>query len=109
MKPDPARAALNYLIQTSVFDLILAASLFIPAGRLDWGMAWGYLGPASICILSGLDTRFGWRPAISSALQVVSLGIAALGSLLTVWAMASNRFYYGVLRFANNAVSESNR
>jgi len=59
-------------------------------------------GPAAICIVAGLDVRFGWSPGIPPALLVVGLAIAVLGSLLTTWAMASNRFFYGVLRIAKD-------
>jgi protein-S-isoprenylcysteine O-methyltransferase Ste14 len=59
-------------------------------------------GPAGICIVAGLDVRFGWSPGIPPALLIVALAIAVLGSLLTTWAMASNRFFYGVLRIAKD-------
>ncbi len=43
-KSDPTRGVLKWLLQIGIFILILAASLFISAGRLDWAMAWGYIG-----------------------------------------------------------------
>jgi protein-S-isoprenylcysteine O-methyltransferase Ste14 len=57
-------------------------------------------GPASMCIVAGLNMRSGWLPQIPLTLQVAGIVIALLGSVLTVWAMASNRFFYGVLRIA---------
>jgi protein-S-isoprenylcysteine O-methyltransferase Ste14 len=57
-------------------------------------------GPAVICIVGGLDARLGWRPEITPALQLAGFAAAAAGSALTVWAMASNRFFYGVIRIA---------
>jgi len=59
-------------------------------------------GPVSICIVAGLDVRFGWSPGIPPALLIAALAMAVLGPLLTTWAMASNRFFYGVLRIAKD-------
>lgn len=53
--------------------------------------------PACIWITAGLDIRFGWSPFIPLTLQIVALVIAVLGFLLTMWAMASNRFFYGTV------------
>jgi len=59
-------------------------------------------GPAGICIVAGLDVRFGWSPGIPLALLIAALAVMVLGSLLTTWAMASNRFFYGILRIAKD-------
>jgi len=146
-KPDITGVILKYMLQAGLFTLVQVASLFIASGRLDWVMAWVYIGvylagmgvnaliliptypelvveraqfrgkrdldralagvmalygPAGICIVAGLDERFGWSPGIPPALLIVALAIAVLGSLLTTWAMASNRFFYGVLRIAKD-------
>jgi len=135
------------MLQAGLFTLVQVASLFIASGRLDWVMAWVYIGvylagmgvnalvliptnpelvveraqfrgkrdldralagvmalygPAGICIVAGLDVRFGWSPGMPPALLIAELAIAVLGSLLTTWAMASNRFFYGVLRIAKD-------
>ncbi len=135
------------MLQAGLFTLVQVASLFIASGRLDWVMAWVYVGvylagmgvnalvlipthpelvveraqsrgkrdldralagvmalygPVGICIVAGLDVRFGWSPGIPPALLIAALAIAVLGSLLTTWAMASNRFFYGVLRIAKD-------
>lgn len=58
-------------------------------------------GPASMCIVAGLNMRFGWLLRIPLTLQIAGIVIAVLGSILTAWAMASNRFFYGVMRIAN--------
>ena len=53
-------------------------------------------GPAGICIVAGLDVRFGCSACatgIPPALLIAALAIAVLGSLLTTWAMASNKFF----------------
>jgi protein-S-isoprenylcysteine O-methyltransferase Ste14 len=57
-------------------------------------------GPVSMCAVAGLNVRFGWLPQIPLVVQVAGIVIALLGSALTVWAMASNKFFYGVLRVA---------
>lgn len=55
-------------------------------------------GPIAILIVAGLDQRWGWTSLISNTIQFSALAIAALGSTLTIWAMASNRFFYGHVR-----------
>jgi protein-S-isoprenylcysteine O-methyltransferase Ste14 len=57
-------------------------------------------GPASTCVVAGLNVRFGWLPQISLVVQFAGIVIALLGSSLTIWATASNKFFYGVLRIA---------
>lgn len=57
-------------------------------------------GPISMCLVAGLNMRLGWLPQISFALQITGIVLAVLGSMLTAWAMASNKFFYGVLRIA---------
>jgi protein-S-isoprenylcysteine O-methyltransferase Ste14 len=57
-------------------------------------------GPASMCVVAGLNIRFGWLSQIPLGVQVTGIVIALLGSALTVWAMASNKFFYGILRVA---------
>jgi len=138
------RGIVRWLFQIGVFILILAASLFLSAGRLDWAMGWGYVGtfvalqglnalvliptspdlvaerarrggkakgwdrllaalvafygPVSTWVVAGLDLRFGWSPKVPLALEIAALAVAVLGALLTLWAMASNRFFSGVVR-----------
>jgi protein-S-isoprenylcysteine O-methyltransferase Ste14 len=134
---------LKWLIQIVRFTLIMAASLFISSGRLDWAMAWVYIGvfvagqvvtgfilipnnpelaaeraqfkgkrdldrvlsglvalfgPAGIWIVAGFDMRFGWSLQIPLVLHIAALAIVVLGTLLTIWAIASNKFFYGTLR-----------
>jgi protein-S-isoprenylcysteine O-methyltransferase Ste14 len=149
-KPNAAIAIARYVLQHALFVLPQVAGLLIASGRLDWLMAWVYIGvnlagvvvnalvliprnpelvvdrarsagkrdmdrvlagvmalygPLSICIVAGLDTRFGWSAGaarIPVAMVAAALLVAALGSLLVTWAMASNRFFYGVLRIAKD-------
>jgi len=149
-KPDTAVVIEKYVLQHGLFILIQVASLFIASGRLDWVMAWVYIGvhlaglvvnalvlipanpelvvdraqsrgkrdldrvlagvmalygPVSICIVAGLDERHGWSAratGIPPALLLAALAVMVLGSLLTTWAMASNRFFYSTLRIAKD-------
>jgi len=55
-------------------------------------------GPISICIVAGLNNRYGWLPQITFTYQIIGVALAILGSILPAWAMASNKFFYGVLR-----------
>jgi protein-S-isoprenylcysteine O-methyltransferase Ste14 len=141
--PDVTRGILRWVLRVGLFVAILAASLFLSAGQLDWGMGWVYVGvlvanqlltalslipgspellvergrsegprdldrvlagvmalygPVVTLIVAGLDRRSGWSPAMPLALPLVALAVAVLGGLLTIWAMASNRFFYGTLR-----------
>ncbi len=55
-----------------------------------------YIPPAT-WIVAGLDFRFGWSLQIPVGLQIVMLVVGMTGILLTHWAMASNKFYSGVV------------
>lgn len=55
-------------------------------------------GPISICIVAGFNNRHGWLPQITFTYQTIGVALAILGSILPAWAMASNKFFYGVLR-----------
>jgi protein-S-isoprenylcysteine O-methyltransferase Ste14 len=55
-------------------------------------------GPVSMLIVAGLDRRLGWTSLVPDSIQLSALGIVILGSLLSIWAMVSNRFFYGRVR-----------
>jgi len=55
-------------------------------------------GPIALLVVAGLDQRWGWTSLVPDTIQFSALAIAALGSTLTIWAMASNRFFYGHVR-----------
>jgi protein-S-isoprenylcysteine O-methyltransferase Ste14 len=55
-------------------------------------------GPVTMLVVAGLDQRWNWTSQVPEAIQFSALGIAALGSLLTIWTMVSNRFFYGRVR-----------
>ena len=74
----------------------------IKEGVKDWDKALAVIGsalyPLAILVVAGLDTRFGWSPRISLALQLAALVLAALGNLVSAWAMSVNRFYSRFVR-----------
>jgi protein-S-isoprenylcysteine O-methyltransferase Ste14 len=59
-------------------------------------MAW--LGPVSIALVAGFDFRYGWQPEVSPVVQGAGALAAVLGYAVVLWAMASNRFFSGVVR-----------
>lgn len=56
------------------------------------------VGPLLTLIVCGLDVRFGWRPEVPLAGQIVAFVLMTLGSLLGTWAMLVNRFFSAVVR-----------
>lgn len=54
--------------------------------------------PLITLIVSGLDARFGWSAQPVLAAQLAALVILVLGYALVSWAMASNKFFSGVVR-----------
>ena len=149
--PDTQSEQINYkpgiirwVITSIIFLILIAASLFLSAGTLDWQMAWIYIamaaaiqtldaivlnsispellgersryqkgakkwdqflsrimaaiGPITIWIVSGLDYRYSWSSKFPNWLVILSAGLVFLGGLLVLWAMASNRFFIGMVR-----------
>jgi protein-S-isoprenylcysteine O-methyltransferase Ste14 len=56
------------------------------------------LGPVAISVVAGLNLRFRWQPRISPGIQGMGAVAVLLGYVVTLWAMASNRFFSGVVR-----------
>lgn len=54
--------------------------------------------PPAVWLVAGLDRRFGWSSDPGIGLAVVALAVAFLGSALSFWAMASNRFFSALVR-----------
>lgn len=59
-------------------------------------MAW--LGPVAIALVAGFDFRYGWQPEVSPPVQRAGALAAVLGYAAVLWAMATNRFFSGVVR-----------
>jgi isoprenylcysteine carboxyl methyltransferase (ICMT) family protein YpbQ len=51
-----------------------------------------------LLVVAALDARFAWSPPTSTLPAAAGLVACLLGSGLATWAMASNRFFSGVVR-----------
>lgn len=98
-KPDLTSAIVRRLIQLLVFILIQAAILFLTSGRLDWVMAWVYLGVyVGLIVVNAIvilprnpdliaergqikENAKGWDKTISALYAVCSLGILVVAGL----------------------------
>lgn len=47
---------------------------------------------------AGLDRRFEWSPPLPMQVAAAALAVIALCAVLTIWAMAANRFFSGLVR-----------
>ena len=54
--------------------------------------------PLITLVVSALDERSGWSPRMSPAVHLLSLAATAAGYGIVTWAMASNRFFSGLVR-----------
>jgi protein-S-isoprenylcysteine O-methyltransferase Ste14 len=95
------------LVNTTITSLIMDPELFAErSGIKKETKSWdilpailiGRVGPLVILIVAGLDVRFGWSQQISLTFQIIALGIAILGLLVTDWAVVENKFFSGVVR-----------
>jgi protein-S-isoprenylcysteine O-methyltransferase Ste14 len=134
------RAVTKRMIQVIVQSLIIAATLFLSAWRLDWLWAWVYLAVGvlvlavnslilprdliaerggsgedvkrwdrvitsltilptfGVFVVTGLDERFDWSPAVALAVHLVGIVLMVLGQGLFTWSMVSNRFFSTAVR-----------
>lgn len=58
----------------------------------------GLFGPLLTLLVSGLDVRFGWSPALSGWIAPAALVALVLGLLLGTWAFLENKFFSGTVR-----------
>jgi len=81
-------------------DLIAERSR-IGEGTKDWDRVLGslslFLVTPGALIVAGLDERFDWSQ-VALVVQLVAVGFVILGSALSVWSMASNRYFSGTVR-----------
>ena len=80
---------------------LVAERARIGEGTKDWDRVLGslsiFLVTPGALIVAGLDKRFGWSQ-LAPAVQIIAVGFVILGSALSVWAMASNKFFSGTVR-----------
>jgi protein-S-isoprenylcysteine O-methyltransferase Ste14 len=55
-------------------------------------------GPIATLIVAGLNVRYTWSQPPLPGIQGAALLVGVIGSTITVWAMASNKFFYGFVR-----------
>jgi len=81
---------------------LLAERAQLIEGAKKWDILLAVLmarvGPTVTLILAGLDARYAWSSQIPLGLQVAALAIGVLGLGLTIWAVASNEFFSGLVR-----------
>lgn len=54
--------------------------------------------PLLTWLTAGLDERFGWSGSIPAAVWIIAVLLFLGGALLTLWAMAANRFFSATVR-----------
>jgi protein-S-isoprenylcysteine O-methyltransferase Ste14 len=55
-------------------------------------------GPMALMVLCGLDRRFGWSGAAAASVEAAGLAAVAAGGGVSLWAVASNPFFSGLVR-----------
>jgi protein-S-isoprenylcysteine O-methyltransferase Ste14 len=58
----------------------------------------GRLLPFATLLLAALDRRFAWTYSVSAAASLLAFAVVVGASVLTFWAMASNRFFSSYVR-----------
>jgi len=58
-------------------------------------MAWT---PMVVAVIAALDERFDWSPEMGIQLSIFAALVGTGGALFTLWAMAANRFFSGLVR-----------
>lgn len=80
---------------------LLAERISPPKGAKRWDvvlMSTHGLLQMAICVVGGLDHRFGWTSGVPIAAQLAALVACFLGYAVTVWATAYNRFFSLIVR-----------
>lgn len=90
----------SHVVLAKVAPDLVAERVTWPSGVMRWDkpiVTWLMFSPIAASVVAGLDAR---QNGITSAKSKIVLGfvIAALGSALTHWSMAANRFYAPVVR-----------
>ncbi len=96
---------LAFIALNAVLMLPQGTALIEERGRTEIPHGWDRVvgvfiavcGPA-ILIVSGLDERLGWPPALGFGIQASALALMALGDVVFAWAMSTNQFFSAVVR-----------
>jgi len=93
---------INTLVLLKVSPELIAERAEIKEGAKDWDRPLAgvisLFGPLIILLVAGLDYRFSWSPDIAWQIQVGALLLMTLGYGFANWAMASNKFFSGLVR-----------
>lgn len=96
-----------YVINQIILTVILPPELLSErskpqAGSKGWDIALAavaaLLAPLMVYLIAGLDRERGWSGALSPSAQIAALAVMVGGIALSDWAMATNRFFSGVIR-----------
>ena len=93
--------AVNSLILTAVRPELIAERVSIKKDTRGWDKALAVLivfASLAICVVAGLDIRFGWSSSLPIKLSLIALVVSVPGHLMFLWAMASNRFFAATVR-----------
>lgn len=96
----------NVLVVMRTHPDLLTERSQMQAGTKGWDKVLApvvaLLGPLVICVVAGLDVRYGWSdPAGAAGLlvwQVAGLAAVLAGGAFTTWAMAANNFFAATVR-----------
>ena len=93
---------LDYVVLVPISPDLLGERSRYQKGTKAWDQLLSRLmatiGPFSIWIVSGLDYRNSWSDDFPAWVVVIAMEFVLLGGLLTLWAMAANRFFIGMVR-----------
>jgi protein-S-isoprenylcysteine O-methyltransferase Ste14 len=94
-------------VNTVVISFLMDPELIVERSGFQEGMKrWDIVlvilmarvGPLSMLVVAGLDARFGWSASLSLAIRMAGLALAALGLIVTDWALLVNKFFSAVVR-----------
>lgn len=92
----------NTFVLLKISPELIAERAEIKEGAKEWDKPLAgvisLFGPLLILLVAGLDYRFSWSPAMAWQIWVGVLLMMALGYGFANWAMASNKFFAGLVR-----------
>ena len=92
----------NTFVLLKVSPELIAERAEIKEGAKDWDRPLAgvisLFGPLLILLVAGLDYRFSWSPDIAWQIWAGALIMMVLGYGFANWAMASNKFFSGLVR-----------
>jgi len=85
---------------------LLAERAELQAGTKGWDkilvrLAAAYL-PMASWIVAGLNERWGWKPDVAPAVQIIALLVVLVGYGITVWAMGVNAYFSTTVRLQSD-------